>query len=95
VARDPLVENHLVEMICSRCTTTFEMPIRQVRLLQHTHCPECGHIILLGTSRIKAQIARIEKSVAGMRSELKRSQAAADAGTNQPNERGKPGPRRR
>jgi DNA-directed RNA polymerase subunit RPC12/RpoP len=83
VARDPLVESHLVEMVCSKCATTFEMPIREVRLQEHTHCPECGHIILLGTSRIKAQITRIEKCVAGMRTQLRRSEAVGDAGTNQ------------
>ena len=71
--RDPLVDQHAIEVPCTGCQHSVDTTVREIRDRTQMSCPNCGHTIVLGTSRLTAQIRAIESSIGKLRGQLSES----------------------
>ena len=78
--RDPLVDQHAIEVPCSGCEHSVATTVREIRDRTQMCCPNCGHTIVLGTSRITAEIRAIESSIGKLRGQLSQSGTFGAAG---------------
>jgi hypothetical protein len=78
--RDPLVDQHAIEVSCTGCEHSVDTTVREIRDRTQMSCPNCGHTIVLGTSRITARIRSIESSFGKLRGQLSQSGAFDTAG---------------
>jgi len=67
---DPLVEEHAIDIPCSSCDHLIDTKVKEIRDRVDMACPHCGHTIVLGTSRLTAQIRSIESSIGKVRDQL-------------------------
>jgi hypothetical protein len=72
-SRDPLVDQHAIEVPCTCCEHSVDTTVREIRDRTQMSCPKCGHTIVLGTSRITAEIRSIESSIGKLRGQLSQS----------------------
>ena len=70
---DPLVEEHVIYIPCSSCDLLSARKVKEVRGRIDMACPRCGNTIVLGTSRLNAQIRSIERSLGKVRDQLSKS----------------------
>jgi len=71
--RDPLVDQHAIEVACTGCKQSVATIVREIRDRAQMGCPNCGHTIVLGTSRLTAEIRAIERSIGKLRGQLSQS----------------------
>ena len=90
-SKDPLVDQHAIEVPCTGCEHSVDTTVREIRDRTQMCCPNCGHTIVLGTSRITAEIRSIESSMGKLRGQLSQSGTFDAAGVQWK----KPAPRRR
>jgi hypothetical protein len=70
---DPLVEEHVIEITCSGCDHLIDRKVKEIRGKVDMACPRCEHTIVLGTSRLNAQIRSIESSIGKVRDQLSKA----------------------
>lgn len=77
---DPLVEDHVIEVPCTACKHLVATTVKEIRDRTQMSCPNCARTIVLGTSRLTAEIRSIESSIARLRGQLSQSGTFGPAG---------------
>ena len=67
------MDQHAIDVPCTACEHSVDTTVKEIRDRAQMCCPNCGHTIVLGTSRITAEIRSIESSIGKLRGQLSQS----------------------
>jgi uncharacterized Zn-finger protein len=67
---EKLIAAHELEVQCAGCSTVIQRPIAWLREHRDMTCPICETTIILGTSKINAEIRNVERQLMELHRQL-------------------------
>jgi DNA-directed RNA polymerase subunit RPC12/RpoP len=67
---EELIEAHEIDLKCPSCSRTINRSIAWLRKHRDMACPSCETTIILGTSKLNAEIRNIERQMAELHRQL-------------------------
>jgi hypothetical protein len=67
---EQLIEAHELDVTCPGCSRTLKRPIAWLRKHRDMTCPTCETTIILGTSKLNAEIRNVERQMAELHRQL-------------------------
>jgi DNA-directed RNA polymerase subunit RPC12/RpoP len=67
---EELIQAHELDVECTRCSHKIKRSIAWLRKHRDTICPNCDTTIVLGTSRLMAEMRNIERQMTELHRQL-------------------------
>jgi copper chaperone CopZ len=67
---EELIEAHEIEVTCQGCSRIIKRSIAWLRKHRDMACPSCETTIILGTSKLNAEIRNVERQMAELHRQL-------------------------
>lgn len=75
-----LIEAHEIDLKCPSCARTIKRSIAWLRKHRDMSCPSCETTIILGTSKLNAEMRNIERQMAELHRQLTQKFGGAPRG---------------